>query len=172
MKKEAPSVELIGEENPSIVGTSTDPLIDDADIFMRLDIPWNPTDEQEATTEKVIDIDKENLQKTVRKYRQQMTYMQDVNDGLMMANRRLREDLQDVNDHFQELTAVAKEALKRKRATDMHYTELEGTVQDLQQRNKKHIKKIDDMEQEQKKAKRKDQALDGIALLAKAAKKL
>ena len=40
-----------------------------------------------------------------------MNYMQGVNDGLMMANRRLREDLQDVNDLFQELTAVAKEVV-------------------------------------------------------------
>ena len=48
--------------------------------------------------------------------------MQVVNDGLMMANRRLRGDLQDVNDHFQELTAVTKEALKRKRATDIQCT--------------------------------------------------
>ena len=98
--------------------------------------------------------------------------MQEVNDGLVMANRRLREDLQDVNDHFQELTAVSKEALKRKRATDMHCTELEKTVQDLQQRNEELIKKINDMEQEQKKAKSKDQALHGIALLAESAKKL
>ena len=172
MKKEAPSVEVTGEENPSIVDTPTDLLIDDADIFKRLDIPWRPTDEQEAMTEKVIDTDKENLQKTVRQYKHQMSYMQEVNDGLMMANRRLREDLQDVNDHFQELTVVAKEALKRKRATDMHCTELESTVQDPQQRNQEFIKKINDMEQEQKKAKRKDQALDGIALLAEAAKNL
>ena len=52
-----------------------------------------------------------------------------------MSNRRLREDLQDVNDHFQELTAVAKEALKRKRATDLQCTELKETVKDLQQAN-------------------------------------
>ena len=122
LTKEAPSVEVAGEENPRIVDTPTDLLIDDADIFKRLDIPWRLTDEQEAMTEKVIDTDKENLQKTVRQYRQQMTYMQDVNDGLMMANRRLREDLQDVNDHFQELTTVAKEALKRKRDTDIQCT--------------------------------------------------
>ena len=101
-----------------------------------------------------------------------MIYMQEVNDGLMMANRILREDLQDVNDHFQELTAVSKEALKRKRAADMHCTELEKTVQDLQQINKDLIKKINDMEQEQKKAKRRAQVLDGIALLAEAAKDL
>ena len=54
----------------------------------------------------------------------------------------------------------------------MHSIKLEKTVQDLQQRNKELIKKINDMEQEQNKVKRKDQALDGIALLAEAAKKL
>ena len=26
--------------------------------------------------------------------------MQEINEELMMANRRLREDLQDVNEHF------------------------------------------------------------------------
>ena len=41
--------------------------------------------------------------------------MQEINKGLMMANRRLRKYLQDVNDHYQELTAVSKEVLKRKR---------------------------------------------------------
>ena len=72
--------------------------------------------------------------------------MQDVNDGLMMVNRGLREELQDVNNHFQELTAVSKEVLKRKRATDMHYTELEKTVKNLQQENKKLTKRITNLE--------------------------
>ena len=54
----------------------------------------------------------------------------------------------------------------------MHSTKLEKTVQDLQQRNKELIKKINDMEKKQKKAKRKSQVLDGIALLAEAAKDL
>ena len=108
----------------------------------------------------------------MKQYKHQMSYMQEVNNGLMMANRRLREDLQDVNDHFQELTAVSKEALKRKRATDMHCIELEKIVQYLQQRNEELIKKINDMEQEQKKAKRRAQVLDGIALLAEVAKYL
>ena len=90
----------------------------------------------------------------------------------MKVNRGLIEELQDVHNHFQELSEVSKEVLKRKRATDMHSTKLEKTVQDLQQRNKELIKKINDMEQEQNKVKRKDQALDGISLLAEAAKNL
>ena len=61
--------------------------------------------------------------------------MQEVNDGLFLANRKLREDLQEVNDHYQELTAVSKEALKRKRNTDLQCAELKQTVRGLQQQN-------------------------------------
>ena len=67
---------------------------------------------------------------------------------------------------------MSKEALKRKRATDMHFIELEKKVQDLQERNEELIKKINDMEQEQKKAKRRAQVLYGITLLAEVAKDL
>ena len=88
-----------------------------------------------------------------------MKYLQDVNDGLMKVNRGLIEELQDVNNHFQELTAVSKEVLKRKRTTDMQCTELEETVKNLQQENKKLTKRITNLEQEKKKAKRKAQAL-------------
>ena len=77
-----------------------------------------------------------------------MNYMQEINEGLMMANRRLREDLQDVNEHFQDLTAVCKEALKRKRTTDLQCTELKRIVKDLQQKNEELAKRIVDMEKE------------------------
>ena len=123
-------------------------------------------------TGRSVDIDKENLQKIIKQYKQQMKHMQEVNEGLMMANRKLKEDLQDVNNHFHELTAVSKEVLKRKGTTDLHCSELEKTVKDLQQGNEELTKKITDLEQEQKKAKRKAQALDGIALLAEVAKEL
>ena len=101
-----------------------------------------------------------------------MNYMQELNDGLVLANRRLEEDLQEVNDHYQELTAVSKEALKRKRNTDLQCVELKQTVKSLQQQNKELAKRLRKMEAEQQKAKKKAQALDGIALLAEAAKNL
>ena len=98
--------------------------------------------------------------------------MQEVNDGLILGNRRLRGGLQEVNEHYQELTAVSKEALKRKRSTDLQCVELKQTVRCLQQQNEKLTKRLVDMEAEQKRARKKAQALDGIALLAKAAKDL
>ena len=101
-----------------------------------------------------------------------MDFIHEVNDGLILANRRLMEDLQELNDHYQELTTVSKEALKRKRATDLQCAELKQTIKGLQQRNEELTGRLADMEAEKKRAKKKAQALDGIALLAEAAKDL
>ena len=89
-----------------------------------------------------------------------------------MENRSLREDLEEVNRHYQELIAVSREALKRKRNTEGQLTILKRTIQDLQQHTEELIRKISDMEEDQLKARRKAQALEGIALLAEAAKDL
>ena len=124
--------EIDTQENPSIPDISTDMLEEDADIFRKLNIPWMPTDVQDTTAGKVFDSNKQNLQKIVKQYRHQMDFKQEVNDGLILANRRLREDLHELNDHYQELTTVSKEALNRKRATDLQCIELKQIVRDLQ----------------------------------------
>ena len=96
--------------------------------------------------------------------------MQETNDGLVMANRRPREDLDEVNSHYQELIAVSKEALKRKRNIESQITMFKQIIKDLQQKNEELTRKMVDMEANQQKARRKSQALEGIALLAEAAK--
>ena len=101
-----------------------------------------------------------------------MDYLQETNDCLILANKRLREYLQEVNDHYQELIVGSKEDLKRKRSTDEQSTELNQTVKDLQQKNEELTKRVADMEEEQRRSRKKDQALDGIALLAEAVKDL
>ena len=98
--------------------------------------------------------------------------MQETKDGLVMENRRLRQDLEEVNSHYQELIAVSREALKRKRNTEGQFTMLKQTIQDLQQQNEELMRKIADIEVDQLKARRKAEALEGIALLAEAAKDL
>ena len=75
-----------------------------------------------------------------------------------------------MNDHYQELTVVSKEALKRKRDTYLQCAELKQIVRGLQQQNEEHTKRMRKMEFEQKKEKKKAQALDGITLLAEATK--
>ena len=89
-----------------------------------------------------------------------------------MANRRLREDLDDINTHYQELVVVSKEALKRKRQTQSQFEELNQKIQNLTQQNERLSKKIEDLEVEQQRTKRQSHALEGNALLAEAAKNL
>ena len=100
----------------------------------------------------------------------QIEYMHETNDGLVTANRRLREDLEEVNSHYQELIAISKEALKRKRQTENQFTEFMQTIQELTQQNEELTKKVTDLEADHLKARRKAQALEGIALLAEATK--
>ena len=64
----------------------------------------------------------------------------------MTANRRLREDLEEVNNHYKELIGISREALKRKRQTQILYVELKQTIQDLIQQNQELTKRIEDLE--------------------------
>ena len=122
--------------------------------------------------DKCIDSEKENLQRSIKKYKHQIEYMHETNDGLVTTNMRLREDLEEVNSHYQELIAVSREAFKRKRKTKNQFTELKQTIQELQQQNKELTRRVADLETNQLKVRRKAQALEGIALLAEATKDL
>ena len=51
----------------------------------------------------------------MKQYKYQIDFLSDTNQGLVMTNRRLREDIDDIHTHYQELISVSKEALKRKR---------------------------------------------------------
>ena len=98
--------------------------------------------------------------------------MEETNDGLVIANKNLREDLEEVNSQYQELITVSREALKSKMQTERQFTELKQTIQDLQQHNEELTRNIADMETDHLEARRKAQALEGISLLAKVAKDL
>ena len=98
--------------------------------------------------------------------------MHETNDGLVNANKRLREDLEEVNSHYQELIAVSKEALKRKIQTQNQFTELRKTIKEPTHQNEELTKRVADLEAHHLKARRKAQALEGIALLAEATKYL
>ena len=112
------------------------------------------------------------MQSSIKQYKHQIEYMHETNDGLVTANRRLREDLEEVNNHYHELIAVSKEDLKRKRQTENRFTKLRLTIQELAQQNEELTKKVVDLEADHLKARRKAQALEGFSLLAEAVKDL
>ena len=121
---------------------------------------------------KCIDSENENLERIIKQYKHQIEYLHETNEGLVTANKILREDLEEVNSHYQELISVSKEALKIKRHTESLFTELKQTIQELTQQNEEMTKRVEDLEADHQKARRKTQALERIALLAKAAKDL
>ena len=90
---------------------------DDEEIFKKLNVPWLSKGTSSFQEGKCIDFENENLRKSVKQYKYQIDFLHETNEGLVMANRRLREDLEEINSHYQELIVVSKEALKMKRKT-------------------------------------------------------
>ena len=80
-------------------------------IFKKIDIPW--LSDKTSTLQGGMDIDSEteNLKKIVKQNKYQISFLSETNDGLVITNRILREDLDDINTHYQELIDVSKEAL-------------------------------------------------------------
>ena len=93
-----------------------------------------------------IDSKTENLKKTVKQYKYQIGFLSKTNYGLVMTNRRLREELHDINTHYQELIAVSKGALKWKRQIQSQAKELNQKVQSLTQQNEVLLKRIKSLE--------------------------
>ena len=130
---------------------------EDEEIYKKLKIPWTQGMET-ILGDKCIDYEKENLQRSIKQYKSQIEYMHESNYGLVTANKKLREYLEEVNSHYQELITVSREALKRKRKTECQFIELKQTIQDLQQHNEELTRRIADMETDQLKARRKAQS--------------
>ena len=80
--------------------------------------------------------------------------------------------MEEVNSHYQELIAVSREVLKRKRKTKNQFTQLKQTIQELNQQNEELTRRVANLEVDHLKSRRKAQALEGIALLAEATKEL
>ena len=115
-------------------------------IFKKIDIAWLSDKTSTLQGGMYIDLETENLKKTVKQYKYQIGFLSETNDGLFMTNRIPREDLDDINTHYQELIAISKEALKRKRQTQSQFEQLNQIVQSLTQQNEGLLKKIEDLE--------------------------
>ena len=141
-------------------------------IFNKFDISWMTNQGSTLQGEVHMDSEIENLKKTVEQYKYQIGFLSETNDRLVMTNRRLRAYLDDINTHYQELIFVSKEALKRKREIQSQAEGLNQKVQSLSEQNELLLKKIKSLETEQDRSKKQSHALEGIALLAEAAKNL
>ena len=170
--EESVKCSIEAEDYLEIPMTLTEHMEEDEEIFRKLKIPWIPEGMQPVLERKYMDSKNENLQRSIKQYKHQIEYLHESNEGLVTANKILREYLEEVNSHYQELISVYKEALKRKRHTESLFTELKQNIQELTQQNEELTKRVADLEADHQKARSKAQALEGISLLAEAAKDL
>ena len=108
---------------------------EDEEIFNKLKIPWVPEGMRSASEGQCIDSENEKLQRSIKQYKYQIEFLHETNEGLAVATKRLREDLEEINSHYQDLIVVSKEALKRKRQTQILCVEMKKTVQEVTQQN-------------------------------------
>ena len=83
-------------------------------ILKKIDIPWLLDKNYTLQGGMDIDLETKNLKKTVKQYKYHIGFLSETNDGFVKTNRIPREDLDDINTHYQELIVVSKEALKIK----------------------------------------------------------
>ena len=88
------------KEYSKIPMTLTEHMEEDEEIFKKLKIPWMPEGMHPVSEGKCIDSENENLRRSIKHYKHQIEYMHETNEGLVTANRSLREDLEEVNSHY------------------------------------------------------------------------
>ena len=93
-----------------------------------------------------MDSEIENLKKTMEQFKYHIGFLSETNDRLVMTNRRLREDLDDMNTHYQELIVVSKEVLKIKREIQSQDEGLNQKIQSISQQNELLFKRIKSLE--------------------------
>ena len=98
-------------------------------------------------------------------YKEQNKYLQDLNENLMVANKRLREDLEEKEVDYQKLVSIYKDMLKKKRALQKQYKQVLDQNKELQN---KELNKDAEYSRLQKRS----QVLHDMTLLAEVSKSL
>ena len=112
--------------------------------------------------EEDIDITPElgQCQRSLQTYKEQTIYLQDINEKLTVANKILREDMEDKEAEFQKLLMISKNILKEKRTMQRQLEQLKAQ------------EKENDKDMELARLQRHSQVLNDLATLAEASRSL
>ena len=98
-----------GDEYQGVLVTMTEKQQEnDEEIFKKLKIPWMPEGLSSASEGKGIDSKNEKLRRSIKQYKCQIEFLHETNEELVLANITLREDLEEMNSHYQELIVVSR----------------------------------------------------------------
>ena len=119
----------------------------------------------EESEDEMKEFEQEKDRRAIDHFRIQNEHISQINDGLTKANMMLKQDLQEVNMNYAELIQVVEELVKRRKVMQEHNAHLEKDKQKLKQ-------KLKHMQKELKRIQKKSHALDGLATLAEATRRL
>ena len=100
------------------------------------------------------------VKKSLQTYKEKTRYLQNINENLMIANKRLREDLEDKETEYQNLLSIYKDILREKM-----------TIQKQLELIKAHNKE-DNKDAEFARLQKHSHVLSDLAILAEASKSL
>ena len=119
---------------------------DDSDIFMK-------------------EFDKDKQNKEIEQFKLQNEHISQINGSLMQVNKMLKHDLQEINKKYLELVQVVEEAVKRRKIAKEQNIQLIREKKEIEER-------LIEVQKEYNMIQNKADALDGIAVLAEAARRL
>ena len=122
----------------------------------------NLSEGKEDIKEEEININSElnQCQRSLQIYKEQTKYLQDINENLLVANKRLREDMEEKEAAFQKLLMVSRNILKEKWSMQQKLDQVKAQ------------EKENDKDKEFARLKRRSQVLNDLATLAEASRSL
>ena len=75
-------------ESPGAPVAMTGQQEKDEEIFKKMKIPWMPEGMHSASEGQCIDLENENLQRSIKQYKYHIEFLHETNEGLVVANRR------------------------------------------------------------------------------------
>ena len=72
------------------------------------------------------------IKKYLQSYKEQTKFLQNINEILMTANKRLREELEEKETDYNKLILISKDILSEKRAIQKQYEHMNIQVKEAQ----------------------------------------
>ena len=105
------------------------------------------------------------IKESLQTYKEQTKFLQSINEKLMTANKRLREDLEEKEADYQKLLSISKDILKEKRTIQKQF-------EHMKTQSKEAHNQMENKDAEFARLQKRSQVLSDLTVLAEASKSL
>ena len=106
-----------------------------------------------------------HIKKSLQTYKEQTRFLQNINENLMTANKRLQEDLEEKEVDYQKLLSISKDILKEKRTIQKQF-------EHMKTQSKEVHNQMENKDAEFSRLQRRSQVLSDLTILVEASKSL